>query len=159
MNEETDPSQQPSKASGTGETPLLALLTLILNRLLSGYRLDKWMLSAKVELELIPGGIQAWMNVGAGDGLVSGRYPLEFRIEETTAEQTVFSMQLRASGGISQVVRFIGKSLPKEFINERLQDFLGEAIRLEGERFILSHQALIRRFTQPGMPTDRQKIT
>ena len=144
------------------EQTLLPLVSLLLNRLLTSYRLGKWMLSARVEVEAVPEGLLVWLNVAAGEGLVQGRYPVEFRIEDTSPEQTEFSMHLKASGGVAGVVKFIGKNLlPREFINERLQEILGDAIRLEGERFILSHAALIQRLSQPapGQPMERPTIT
>jgi len=129
---------------------LLPLLSVLCNRLLAERTIEAKLFSFRATVDLLPTGLRANLMVESGGGLIKGNYPIEFKVISSSPEETVFSMQLIASGGIANVVRLGAKLLPRDFLNESLEKLLGDAVRLRDEEIILSHAGLLERLKNSG---------
>lgn len=77
--------------------------------------------------------------------LFEGRFLIKLTVEETTPEETRFSLQTPASRGMEKLLNLGLKTFSGGLVNDMLARHGGEGLRLEGDKLVLEHDKIINR--------------
>ncbi len=129
---------------------MLPLLASLVNKALSGYRQTKRF--RLEEIRLNPTSLVLELGISNVAPMVDGKYPLELHIKESTLESTVCELSLGIEGKMTRLVELGAKMIPRALLNEALQHFFGEGLRVVGDQVHIEHLALIRSLKRFGTP-------
>jgi hypothetical protein len=100
-------------------------------------------------IDLHPEGADLHLSLPAEVPLPQGTYRLRLRVETTGPERTVCAVELPDTPALGRMMGLGLKRLPSRLLQPLLERLLGEGVRLEGDRLILEHRALLRQKLKP----------
>jgi hypothetical protein len=130
--------------------PLIPLLEHLLKLLLAARQRPGGAGGAKPKVQLgairlADGGAVIDLELSALGGLVSGAVPLHVEVVSTTPEQSVLRWRI-GEGGLAGLAGAGLGLVPKPILDGLVRSWLGDGVRLDGDRVVLDHRELVRRF-------------
>ena len=135
-------NEPPAQTTIAPAQTLPALLEALINRALAARAEGQRIYPARIEMAADEVRVELRVSGIAALAARNPRIELRLRILSTSAEQTVCAWSWGEREGLS---RLIGKGIslvPQEMVDDAMRRFLGQGIRLEGERLILHHAEL-----------------
>ena len=122
---------------------LLPLLASLLNMVLAEQKKGGRIGLKNVRLE--PTRIILDLELARVTSFMDGIYPLELHLEECHPDRTVCSLNWGSQKGITKLVGLGAKLIPRSMINEALNRYFGEGIRVEGDFVYFEHRPLLKK--------------